>query len=116
MMERALGKKIPQSIISDTIKNSVSSSARKHFARTPSNSGTGSPRSSYYLNYSRSNPNVSSKSIGRTRAVSPLAQNSSLKDSDFLDFVASCLIWDPKKRLTAEEALRHPFLANAPLP
>jgi dual specificity tyrosine-phosphorylation-regulated kinase 2/3/4 len=30
----------------------------------------------------------------------------------FVDLLAQCLVWDPARRLTAEEALRHPFFGN----
>lgn len=32
--------------------------------------------------------------------------------ANLVDFVRGCLQWDPKRRMTPEEALRHPFLAN----
>jgi dual specificity tyrosine-phosphorylation-regulated kinase 2/3/4 len=37
-----------------------------------------------------------------------------LKDPDekFLDFVERCLTWDPKTRLTPEEALHHPWITD----
>jgi dual specificity tyrosine-phosphorylation-regulated kinase 2/3/4 len=39
-----------------------------------------------------------------------------LKDTtypDFLDFLRRCLTWDPDKRITAAEGLKHPFLLEA---
>ena len=29
------------------------------------------------------------------------------EDVDYLDFVSKCLEWDPEKRLTPDDALRH---------
>jgi serine/threonine protein kinase len=34
-------------------------------------------------------------------------------DRDMLDFVERCLTWDPRVRMTAADALRHPFIADA---
>jgi dual specificity tyrosine-phosphorylation-regulated kinase 2/3/4 len=34
------------------------------------------------------------------------------EDSLFVDFVKRCLEWWPQKRMTAEEALRHPWIGN----
>ena len=35
-------------------------------------------------------------------------------DEDFLSFIRDCLIWDPEKRLTPEEALLHPWIVSIP--
>jgi serine/threonine protein kinase len=32
-------------------------------------------------------------------------------DSQVLDFVQKCLTWDPSERLTAAQALMHPFIS-----
>jgi hypothetical protein len=34
--------------------------------------------------------------------------------ADMAALFASMLVWDPRARITAEEALRHPALARAP--
>jgi len=34
-------------------------------------------------------------------------------DPDLIDFLASCLTWDPVERLTPAEALRHPFIVGS---
>ena len=31
-------------------------------------------------------------------------------DKHFIDFILKCLIFDPKKRLTVEDALNHPWV------
>lgn len=31
-------------------------------------------------------------------------------DSNFIDFVKKCLVWDPSKRLTPHDALLHPWI------
>ena len=35
-------------------------------------------------------------------------------DAQLLDFLSQCLQWDPRERMTAAEAERHPFLATEP--
>lgn len=35
-------------------------------------------------------------------------------DTAFVDFLAACLHWEPSKRLTPEEALDHPWMADSP--
>jgi len=33
-------------------------------------------------------------------------------DSIFIDFIKRCLVYDPMKRMTPDEALRHSYLRN----
>ena len=33
-------------------------------------------------------------------------------DPEFIDFIHKCLIWDPSKRMTPDEAITHPWLAD----
>eukprot|EP01122_Echinamoeba_exundans_P010168 TRINITY_DN3746_c0_g1_i1.p1 TRINITY_DN3746_c0_g1~~TRINITY_DN3746_c0_g1_i1.p1 ORF type:complete len:1109 (+),score=400.80 TRINITY_DN3746_c0_g1_i1:238-3564(+) len=44
----------------------------------------------------------------------PRLANTKKWSKDFQDFIADCLIKDPKHRQTAEELLQHPFITNAP--
>lgn len=32
------------------------------------------------------------------------------EDASFVDFIEKCLEWDPKKRMTPEQAIRHPWI------
>lgn len=44
----------------------------------------------------------------------PRLANTKKWSKDFQDFIADCLIKDPKHRQNATELLQHPFIANAP--
>ncbi|XP_041935193.1 dual specificity tyrosine-phosphorylation-regulated kinase 4-like [Alosa sapidissima] len=52
---------------------------------------------------------------GKTRKTGSKDLASILKTSDplFLDFIRSCLAWDPTKRMTPDEALQHDWFAEA---
>lgn len=57
-------------------------------------------------------PYISSKGrrhrvLGRT-----LQQAIKCDDEKFVDFLAQCFRWDPRKRLSPEQALHHPFVAG----
>ncbi|XP_063231512.1 dual specificity tyrosine-phosphorylation-regulated kinase 2 isoform X2 [Bacillus rossius redtenbacheri] len=64
---------------------------------------------------SKGNPRCVTNSKGRKRkpGSKDLALAIRCNDPVFVDFVARCLEWDAKKRLTPEEALRHEFLQSA---
>lgn len=34
------------------------------------------------------------------------------KDAVFIDFISKCLTWDPKERMTPEQALQHPYITK----
>ncbi|KAJ1530135.1 hypothetical protein HK096_008238, partial [Nowakowskiella sp. JEL0078] len=62
-----------------------------------------------------------SKLNSKTKAKSKYSPRAILKlilgpdsDNDFLDLLCKCLVYDPKKRITPEQALRHPFIVNGP--
>jgi len=61
---------------------------------------------------SRGNPRCITNSKNRKRkpGTKPLAQVLRCNDPLFVDFVCKCLEWDPKKRMTPEEAVRHEWL------
>ncbi|KAF0291353.1 Dual specificity tyrosine-phosphorylation-regulated kinase 2 [Amphibalanus amphitrite] len=70
---------------------------------------------------SRGTPRTLTNTKGRRRrpGAKPLANALKTEDALFEDFVEKCLTWDPARRMTPEEAVRHPFLAAgraAPLP
>jgi len=46
----------------------------------------------------------------------PLASIFSAAPEDALDLLAKMLKFNPSERLTAAEALKHPYFANAPAP
>lgn len=37
-------------------------------------------------------------------------------DPDFVDFIKHCLIWEPEKRMTAEQALNHRWIGKSLIP
>ncbi|XP_031626316.1 dual specificity tyrosine-phosphorylation-regulated kinase 2 isoform X2 [Contarinia nasturtii] len=61
---------------------------------------------------SRGNPRCITNSKNRKRkpGTKPLAQVLRCNDPLFVDFVSKCLEWDPKKRMTPEEAVYHEWL------
>lgn len=61
---------------------------------------------------SRGTPRCITNSKGRKRkpASKTLSQALRCNDTVFIDFVTRCLEWDPKKRMTPEEAARHEWL------
>ncbi len=34
------------------------------------------------------------------------------QNPDFIDFIKKILVWEPEKRLTPEDALRHPWITK----
>nr|CAD7438693.1 unnamed protein product [Timema bartmani] len=66
----------------------------------------------YCVADSKGNPRCVTNSKGRKRK--PGSKDLSLaircNDTIFVDFIARCLEWDAKKRLTPDDALRHEFL------
>lgn len=61
---------------------------------------------------SRCSPRCVTNSKGRKRrpGTKTLSQALRCGDAAFTDFVARCLEWDPKKRMTPDEAARHEWL------
>lgn len=61
---------------------------------------------------SRGTPRCITNSKGRKRkpASKTISQALRCNDTVFIDFVSKCLEWDPKKRMTPEEAARHEWL------
>ncbi|XP_055644190.1 dual specificity tyrosine-phosphorylation-regulated kinase 2 isoform X4 [Toxorhynchites rutilus septentrionalis] len=61
---------------------------------------------------SRGIPRCITNSKGRKRkpASKTISQALRCNDTVFIDFVSKCLEWDPKKRMTPEEAARHEWL------
>ncbi|KAJ8952520.1 hypothetical protein NQ318_003316 [Aromia moschata] len=61
---------------------------------------------------SRGNPRCITNSKGRKRkpGTKNLAMVLRCNDSMFIDFISKCLEWNPKKRMTPDEALRHAWL------
>ncbi|KAK9452782.1 kinase-like domain-containing protein [Dipodascopsis uninucleata] len=63
---------------------------------------------------SNGKPRVVISSKGRRRIPNSRNISQVLRSSDdsFIDFVAACLRWDPKKRMKPDEAIRHPFITG----
>ncbi|XP_019867480.1 dual specificity tyrosine-phosphorylation-regulated kinase 4 isoform X2 [Aethina tumida] len=63
---------------------------------------------------SRGNPRCITNSKGRKRK--PNSKNLSIalrcNDQLFIDFISRCLEWNPKRRLSPDEALRHPWILS----
>jgi dual specificity tyrosine-phosphorylation-regulated kinase 2/3/4 len=59
-------------------------------------------------------PRITVSSKGRRRRPSSKELRQVLKcdDEAFLDFISRCLRWDPQRRLTPSEALRHEFMTG----
>ncbi|KAL4903908.1 hypothetical protein BDW74DRAFT_155605 [Aspergillus multicolor] len=59
-------------------------------------------------------PRITVSSKGRRRRPSSKELRQVLKcdDEAFLDFIARCLRWDPQRRLSPSEALRHEFMTG----
>ncbi|BFZ58072.1 serine/threonine protein kinase, CMGC, dual-specificity [Savitreella phatthalungensis] len=64
----------------------------------------------------RPKPCVSSKGVRRRPSTRSLAQAIRSNDDKMLDFLTRCLKWDPQKRMTPEQALKHPFITGEPMP
>jgi serine/threonine protein kinase len=63
---------------------------------------------------SENRPKILANSKGKKRKPGSRNLSSTLKCSDmaFLDFIDSCLNWDPQFRLKPSEALQHPFITG----
>lgn len=63
---------------------------------------------------SKNNPRnlVNSKDRRRRVGSRPLSVILNCDETDFIDFLERCLEWDPRLRLTPDEAIRHPWLAH----
>ncbi|KAK9239856.1 kinase-like domain-containing protein [Lipomyces kononenkoae] len=55
---------------------------------------------------------VSSKGRRRIPNSKDLSQVLRTHDAAFIDFIASCLLWDPELRLKPDDAVRHPFITG----
>nr|XP_046153418.1 dual specificity tyrosine-phosphorylation-regulated kinase 4-like isoform X2 [Oncorhynchus gorbuscha] len=64
---------------------------------------------------SKGNPRNITNSKGRKRRLNSKDLASALKTNDplFLDFIKRCLTWDPKKRMTPDEAMQHEWIQEA---
>lgn len=64
---------------------------------------------------SKGNPRCITNSKGRKRkpGSKDLALAIRCNDPLFVDFISKCLQWDPKKRMTPDEALRHEWLQSS---
>ncbi|KAJ1875687.1 serine/threonine protein kinase, CMGC, dual-specificity [Coemansia sp. RSA 990] len=61
-------------------------------------------------------PYTNSKNKRRRAGARPLDQVlARARDPRLVDFVARTLAWDPAQRLTPEDALRHPWITDAPV-
>lgn len=64
---------------------------------------------------SRGNPRCLTNTKGRKRR--PGSKNIAIalrcNDTPFIDFISRCLEWNPKKRMTPDEALRHEWIQSA---
>lgn len=58
---------------------------------------------------------ISSKGRRRKTSSKTLSQAIKCQDAAFLDFLTQCLRWNPKTRLTPEQALEHPFVTGKPM-
>ncbi|XP_037079361.1 LOW QUALITY PROTEIN: dual specificity tyrosine-phosphorylation-regulated kinase 2-like [Pollicipes pollicipes] len=63
---------------------------------------------------SRGTPRTLTNTKGRRRrpGSKPLTVALNTSDTMFANFVEKCLTWDPSRRMTPEEAARHPFLSS----
>ena len=70
-----------------------------------------SPRSKLFF-HSNNDIKVTANSRGRVRHPGTRALHDTLhcKDVNFLDFISRCLDWDPKTRMTPEEAFNHEWI------
>lgn len=59
---------------------------------------------------------VSSKGRRRRPSSKDLRQALKCDDEAFLDFLARCLRWDPSRRMSPHDALRHEFITGVKLP
>mmetsp|Transcript_3258 Transcript_3258/g.2812 ORF Transcript_3258/g.2812 Transcript_3258/m.2812 type:complete len:94 (-) Transcript_3258:1570-1851(-) len=58
------------------------------------------------------NPRIVPNSKGKVRVPNTIALEEAVKSSDpeFLDLIKKCLIFDPEKRYSPNEALAHPWI------
>jgi len=53
---------------------------------------------------------TNSKEVSRVPGSKTLSQSLKCADTDFLDFLRRCFVWEPEKRMNPEEALCHPWI------
>jgi dual specificity tyrosine-phosphorylation-regulated kinase 2/3/4 len=71
------------------------------------------PRAHHYFDEAgrlKQKPNGKSKQI--VPGSTPLGDATKLRDPMFLSLIESCLTWEPATRITAEELLTHPWIAQ----
>ncbi|KAK9872905.1 hypothetical protein WA026_020257 [Henosepilachna vigintioctopunctata] len=86
------------------------------FGLPPGELITAATRSKLFFD-SQGNPRCITNSKGYKRNPGTKSLQSSLRCNDhpeFIDFLSGCLQWDPKKRLTPEEALSHSWFLSSP--
>ncbi|KAK9322823.1 kinase-like domain-containing protein [Lipomyces orientalis] len=66
----------------------------------------------FFESSGRTRPVVSSKGRRRLPNSKALPQVLRTDDAAFIDFIASCLRWDPELRLKPDDAVRHPFITG----
>lgn len=71
-----------------------------------------SPVPQYKAKLRYPNSDTSQRSVERVKHVLPLGAMVHPAHYLFLDFVRKCLTYDPNSRMTAAEALNHPFLTH----
>ena len=61
---------------------------------------------------SEDKPKLIPNSKGKVRIPGsrPLKEMIEVHDPNFIDFVAETLMWDPRERITAEAAMKHPWV------
>eukprot|EP00826_Nyctotherus_ovalis_P029932 TRINITY_DN2374_c0_g1_i14.p1 TRINITY_DN2374_c0_g1~~TRINITY_DN2374_c0_g1_i14.p1 ORF type:complete len:506 (+),score=78.76 TRINITY_DN2374_c0_g1_i14:140-1657(+) len=57
-------------------------------------------------------PEICLRERGRAPGTRTLSSYLNCADRDFTDFIAACLQWDPNKRITPEDALKHPWITK----
>lgn len=130
LMEKVLGKKLDEAMCRKAVEpfrndppvelpkrrndgqNSDADAEDEHSSRSPRERSSSSPRVDHMLHVPSGRLRWpegarSSKSLAAVKKAQTLAQL--LPDADFIDLVQRLLTYDPSKRLTAAEALRHPF-------
>jgi dual specificity tyrosine-phosphorylation-regulated kinase 2/3/4 len=58
-------------------------------------------------------PNSKVDRIANSRSIGSLI-NARVQDSSFISFLTSCFIWEPQKRMTPQNALKHAWLETPP--
>ena len=59
---------------------------------------------------------LDAKVVRNVPVINSLEMVTRINDMIFLNLVAKCLAWDPAERITAEDALRHPFFSRCDSP